>query len=339
MEDAFRFLSPTVSRLISFVFVGIYRHLPGLFRSGYQYSEEHPGVFRQRSGIYRLITAGAERLHGFIRDGGYDTVLCTHVFSALIMTEVLRRYQPALRTAFVATDYTCSPSCAESTLDAYFIPDESLVEEFAGCGIPRDKLIPTGIPIRQAFFLPGDRAAARRELGLAPDCRHLLIMCGSMGCGPIRRLVSLLADRLPENSCVSVICGTNDSLRRSLEQDHAARPQIRVYGYVQNVNAMMDSADLYLTKPGGISTTEAACKRLPMVFVNAVAGCESHNMRYFIQRGAAATAGTPEALADLALRLLEDPAALAEMGAAFQSFADRSPAELIFREVTALPCP
>lgn len=329
MEDAFRFFSPAVSRLISTTFVGIYRHLPGLFRFGYQFSEEHPKVFRQRSAAYRLITAGTEPLYAFLRDGAYDTVLCTHVFTALMMTELLRRHPLVLRTYFVATDYTCSPSCAESRLDFYCIPDESLRAEFVSCGIPSEKLIPTGIPIRREFFLPTDRAAARQRLKLSQDCRHLLIMCGSMGCGPIRTLVSLLARQLPPDCCVSVICGTNDALRRTLMQDHAGNTRIRIYGFVRDVNTLMDSADLYLTKPGGISTTEATCKRLPMVFVNAVAGCESHNMNYFIHRGAAVTAGTPEALAAESLRLLADPAALERMVQAFPDLAEHSPSERI----------
>ena len=69
---------------------------------------------------------------------------------------------------------------------------------------------------------------------------------------------------------------------------------------------MMDSADLYLTKPGGLSTTEAAAKRLPMVFVDAVAGCEEYNLNYFVSIGGAVTADEPEDLARLCIRLIKD---------------------------------
>lgn len=329
MEDAFRFISSGTSSFISFGFVRVYRHLPGLFRFGYRYSEEHPGVFEEKSGIYKMITAGSERLYHFIKDEGYDTVICTHVFSGLITTEILRRYHIPLRTYFVATDYTCSPSCAESELDAYFIPDESLKDDFARCGIPREKLIASGIPIREVFFQFEDTASAKRSIGLKPDCKHLLVMCGSMGCGPIRKLVKLISQILPEDCHISVICGTNYHLRKKLESDHAHQPRIHAYGFIKNIPTMMDSADLYLTKPGGISTTEAGCKKLPMVFVNAVAGCETYNMRFFTGKGAAVTADTLEELAVLTVALLKDRNVLSNMSAAYSGFLEQSPAEFI----------
>ncbi|EJW95705.1 monogalactosyldiacylglycerol synthase, partial [gut metagenome] len=117
--------------MISFGFVRIYRYMPGLFRFGYRYSEEHPGVFKTDSGIYKILTAGADRLHRFIRENGYDAIICTHVFSALIVSEILRRHSLSARTYFVATDYTCSPSCGQSTLDTYFIPDASIAGELS----------------------------------------------------------------------------------------------------------------------------------------------------------------------------------------------------------------
>lgn len=325
MDDAFRFISPWISHMISFGFVRIYRYMPGLFRFGYRYSEEHPGVFKTDSGIYKILTAGADRLHRFIRENGYDAIICTHVFSALIVSEILRRHSLSARTYFVATDYTCSPSCGQSTLDTYFIPDASIAGEFVSCGIPEEKLVASGIPIRRAFFKTMPQAAAKESCGLPPESRHLMVMCGSMGCGPIRTLVRQIAESLPENSHVSVICGTNQRLRKHLDRDHAQTPRVHIYSYVNDIPRMMDSADLYLTKPGGISVTEAAHKHLPMLFVDAVAGCEAYNMRFFIERGTAVTAATAEELAAKAISLMGDEAALNQMKQHF-SYPDHSPA-------------
>lgn len=342
MDDAFRFISPWISHMISFGFVRIYRYMPGLFRFGYRYSEEHPGVFKTDSGIYKILTAGADRLHRFIRENGYDAIICTHVFSALIVSEILRRHSLSARTYFVATDYTCSPSCGQSTLDTYFIPDASIAGEFVSCGIPEEKLVASGIPIRRAFFKTMPQAAAKESCGLPPESRHLMVMCGSMGCGPIRTLVRQIAESLPENSHVSVICGTNQRLRKHLDRDHAQTPRVHIYSYVNDIPRMMDSADLYLTKPGGISVTEAAHKHLPMLFVDAVAGCEAYNMRFFIERGTAVTAATAEELAAKAISLMGDEAALNQMKQHF-SYPDHSPAAEIAAHViragSAIPVP
>jgi len=329
MEDALRFVSPAFSKAMSWGHTRIYRHAPGLFRSGYQYAEVHTGIFTEQASVYKMLTSGTEQLYRFIQEEGFDTIICPHVFSALMVTDILRQHHPKLRTGFVATDYTCSPSCGESTLDAYFIPDSTLEDEFAACGVPREKLIASGIPIRQEFFRPVEKTAARKHLGLPSDGRHLLIMSGSMGCGPIRQLVKLIGEQLPDDCYLSVICGTNYKLRKKLERDHADQPRIHMYGFRKDISTIMDGADLYLTKPGGISTSEAARKKLPMVFVNAVAGCETYNLRYFVQQGSAVTADTPEELAALTLSLLSDADKLDRMSGSFRVVDTRSPAEII----------
>lgn len=329
MEDALRFVSPAFSKAMSLGHIKLYQYAPKLFGWGYQYAEGNTGIFEGQTKIYKMLTSGTERIYQFIQTEGYDTIICTHVFSALMLTDVLRKYCLNLRTCFVATDYTCSPSCEESELDAYFIPDSTLADEFAACGIPREKLIASGIPVRKDFFASVDKSTARKHLGLSPDCRHLLIMSGSMGCGPIRKLVKLLSARLPEDCYISVLYGSNHKLRKKLERDHANRPRIHIDGFRKDLFTIMDSADLYLTKPGGISTSEAAVKKLPMVFVNAVAGCETHNLRFFEELGAAATADTPEELAELTLSLLSNAEQLNKMSASFQKMVSKSPAETI----------
>jgi len=329
MEDALQFVSSAFSKAMSKGHAKIYRHAPKLFGLGYQYAEVHTGLFQEQTGIYKMLTSGTERLYQFIQTEEYDTIICVHAFTALMMTDVLRKSSPNLRTCFVATDYTCSPSCGESELDVYFIPDSKLVDEFADCGIPREKLIVSGVPIRKDFLTPVDRSTARKHIGLPHDCRHLMIMSGSTGSDLIRKLVKLLSTRLPEDCYVSVLCGTNRKLRKKLERDYGDHPHIRFYGFRKDISIIMDSADLYLTKPGGISVSEAAMKKLPMVFINIVAGCETHNLRFFVKQGAAATADTLEELTTLSLTLLSDAEQLSKMSASFRETVSKPPTEII----------
>ena len=93
-EDALRFISPEVSRFISNWHVRIYRHAPGLFRVGYRAAEDHPAQFHEGSALYRYLTQGAEKLCGFIAGSGYDTVICTHTFAALMVSEVVKTHLP-----------------------------------------------------------------------------------------------------------------------------------------------------------------------------------------------------------------------------------------------------
>lgn len=332
-QDALTFISLRTAQLMSRGHSWIYRHAPGLFRWGYQYSEDHPAVFHEDSGIYRFLTVGAERLYTYIAENHFDTIICTHVFSAMILTRILKEHPMDIRTAFVATDYTCSPSTDQSDLEHYFIPDISLSEDYIKCGIPKDRISATGIPVRLAFEKYTERADAKRLLGICANHKHLLIMGGSMGCGPIRRIVQLLSRQIAEDMEVSVICGANSCLEKKLQKMCRKNSSIHVIGYTNQIPLYLDSADLYLTKPGGISVTEAARKNLPMIFVNAVAGCESYNMQFFLKKGAAVTADSPEKLVEECIRILHSPTTRTQMEKAMRGYHLPDGATTIFREI------
>lgn len=319
LADALAFVSKKLSKIISQGHTTLYRHTPGLFRAGYGFAEKHPSLLEEEAAAYKLLTGGTEQLFHYLTDGRYDTVICTHIFSGLLLRQTLKEYPLQLRTGLVATDYTCSPGAAKCELDHYFIPAAALQEEFIAQGVPKEKISPIGIPIRQEFYSRADRRAAKQKLGIAPSRTHLLVMCGSMGCGPMKKLTKLLCMQMDRNMELSVVCGTNEKLKQQLQENFAQETNVHIYGFVQNVTALMDSADLYLTKPGGLSTTEAAAKGLPMVFVDAVAGCEEYNLRYFVSVGGAVTADTPEALVQLCLQLLRDEGRLKTMGAALEN--------------------
>ena len=328
--DALQFISKRASQFISDWHSRIYRHAPKLYKAGYHTAEERTSVFREGTTVYRYLTSGSEKLYHFILDGGYDNIICTHVFPALALTAMLKHHPMPLVTSFVSTDYTCSPSVENSELDYYFIPDISLTEEFVQCGVPREKLIDSGMPVKQAFYQDTDKAAAKAELGLPADHQHLLVMCGSIGCGPIKELTEDLLIRLTPEQELTIVCGANEELFAKLERYFAHDPRIHIHGMVDYVPVLIHSADLFLTKPGGLSTSEAAACGVPMLLMDTVAGCEGHNLNFFLRQGIAVTADTPKHLADLAAALLADPEQLQEMSRAARHRKGDTPSETIY---------
>lgn len=335
IEDALCFISKGASRFISRWHVRMYRYMPWLFKLGYRFSEKHPGGMDDGTLPYRFIGEGTETLCKYIIQNHIDTVICPHVFSAIMVTELRKKY-PSLKikSCFIATDYTCSPGTESIGTDLFFVPDRSVVDR--QLQVRSEQVIASGMPVRACFYERTDKKKARQQLGYAPDGSHLLLMCGSMGCGPMKELASLLADRLGQGQMMTIVCGTNKKLFRWMNKNFHGRNNIHVIEYANNISLLMDSADLYLTKPGGLSTSEAAAKGLPMVLVNAVSGCEEYNLRYFVSSGLADTAAGPEELADLCLRLLSDPERLSAMGEAAQKLPQKNSAELIYASLKAL---
>ena len=312
IKDALAFWSPEKSKLISKGHVLIYRKFPKLFGVSYRFEENHPPKDGDESLIYELVIKGCNSLYEFLQTEKYDAVVCTHVFSAMMMTELKKRRKINIRSYFVATDYTCSPGVNQTAMDAYFIPHKKLIKEFADNGLPMSRIIPSGIPVRRDFYNKTEPQKAKRTLSLPQDKRVALLMCGSMGCGPIKDLAELLPQQLPEDALLVIICGNNVKLYRSLTK-YSLPENVRVIGFTSRMPLYMDAAELILTKPGGLSTTEAAVKGLPMIFIDAVPGCETRNIEFFISNGCADMRDTDIELCDAVCDYLENPEKLKKM--------------------------
>ena len=336
IKDGLEFISPKASRFISWGHSFVYRRLPWLFKCGYGYSERHPAVFYEDSGIYKFMTQGSDRLYEFIRDGHYDCVICPHVFTALMVTDMLKKHPMPLSTCFVSTDYTCSPITKESRLDYYFIPDSSLAADFESGNIPEEKMVESGIPIRQMFYIPCATEEAKMSVDVHPDRRHLLLMCGSMGCGPIKKLFLRLSRQMPDDWEISVICGSNKRLSKNLKSKYSTSKRIHIREFVLDMGTMMDSAELYLTKPGGISVSEACTKGLPMVFIDAVAGCEEYNRIRFVRNGGAKTGADTDELIKICLSLMEDDARRKKMKESLKKAKQMNSSQIIYEKMKEL---
>lgn len=325
--DTLGFLSQRTSEFICNWHTRIYRHLPKLFGSSYGYAENHPAIFADRRLAYRYLASGVRKLRAMLKEQGYDTVICVHVFSALMMTQLLRQQDMPVRTAFVATDYTCSPITGDTLLDLYFIPHQDLVGEFSANNIPREKLIPAGIPVRQVFYDRPSREEARKKLGLPIPSRQVLLMSGSMGCGPLEELTEQISAGMPPDAELTVICGTNTRLVSTLSKKE--RNRVRILSYTQQMSLWLAAADLFLTKPGGLSTTEAATSGTPILFLDTVGGCETRNRQFFASHGWADTADSVADMAERCVSLLRDNQQLEVRSAVLGQAFRRNAAQLI----------
>lgn len=335
--DSLSFISESASQIIGSWHTALYRYLPKVSDAGYKIAESHPELFKEKSLIHKFLVSGSEKLYDYIIAGNYDCIICPHVFSALMVTRLMADHpelKTRLRTAFIATDYTFAPITEETSCDLYFVPDGGLVDLYCANGIPREKLRAiTGIPVRSEFYERIPKAEAKRKLNIPEGSRHVVMMFGSMGCGPIPKLTSELKHRLPQSCILTVICGTNEALKRMLQLLYKDCWNIRIEGFVSDISLLMDSADLYITKPGGLSISEARIKHLPMLLVNAVAGCEQNNLEFMLDKGAAVSAESEEDIAALCASVVIDDEKLEAMSKAFDD--SKAAAEEIYLEMAS----
>ena len=189
----------------------------------------------------------------------------------------------------VETDYTCIPFWEETDCDYYIIPHYELIDEFAAKRIPGERLKPYGIPVRPAFSDKSDRQKARVRCRIPKHAQVYLIMSGSMGFGKIQLFVAeLLRTRIP-GEYVVVICGNNRHLQKILLAEFGKQEGVQILGYTEKIADFMAAADVLFTKPGGLTTTEAAVKGIPIVHTRPIPGCETKNLAFYTERGLSLT--------------------------------------------------
>lgn len=325
--DALGFLSPATSDFVGNWHVRIYKHSPFLFNAGYKIMEKGQDGSDDLTILARLLMKGTDKLIETVENGDYDKVICTHPFSAYMYTLAKREHPLKPKSAFVATDYTCAPPVDKTRMDTYFIPHETLKNSFISCFVPEHKLCPSGIPVRSVFYEKVEKEEAKLVLGIPENKRNVLLACGSMGCGPLKDLAVELAKKLPSDAYLTVICGNNHKLKRKL--DKLKLPQnVRVLGFTGNISLYMDSAEFIITKAGGLTCTEALAKKLPMLLIGVIGGCEKYNRRFFIDGGMAIE--PKRNVADYAVKLFKSPAKLSAMAEAMKKTAPGNSTEQIF---------
>lgn len=320
--DALSFWPKGTNRFICSGHVFLYKHMPKLFGIGYRFFEMasekggekiEEGNPPSNTGLTLLAKRPSEKLYKKICEKQFDVVVSVHVFSSLMMTDIRRYHGNDLPWVFIATDYTCSPGVNACDFDHCFIPSPFLEAEFLSLGVKKELLRPTGIPVKQIFSTRIDQDEAKSKLHLPADKRIVLMMSGSMGCGPIEKTAEAILNILPDDTVLVAICGKNQKLYDYFTSLPQNQKTLFPVGYTKKVPFYMDAADLIVTKAGGLSSTEAATKHLPMVFMDAIPGLEVHNRDFFVNHGFALSGDKPEEIATAIADLLCDPERLAAM--------------------------
>ncbi len=304
------------SQLVSGAYIEMAKRLPHLFGVTYglgravstaeQYLKFH-------SPVYAACAQVVPALEAYLRDRPCDAIAAPHLFPALALTEMRRRGLALPLTAAVATDYTCIPFFQETDCDYILLPGPMCVDEFVRRGLPAEKLVPIGIPVAEEFRRKVGKMESRRMLSLEEDCRWVLVMGGSMGAGQIAQLTRSLLYLMERDVRLAVICGSNEKLFRKLLRSYGGDPRVRPISFTDQVARYMEASDLLYTKPGGVTTTEAAVMGVPMVHMPPIPGCETRNRELFTRSGMSVSARGVLALAVKGRRLLADPERQEEM--------------------------
>jgi processive 1,2-diacylglycerol beta-glucosyltransferase len=320
--DALHYVSKIFQRLYDQTYIAMVRRAPELMGVLYERTDQPWHQPRRRPALDRLNTAPMIRLLKRIQP---DLCVATHFLPAEIIAWLIAKRRLRARNAIVVTDYDVHAMWLCRTVDRYYVAIEEAAEYLARIGVPREKLKVTGIPIDPLFAASLDRAAARKHLGLDAGATVILVAAGGYGIGPVEQLVKdLLALQQPWQ--IVAVAGKSEKIQKRLEElakgagnFPTGSRRLWVAGFTTEMDKYMAAADLMVGKAGGLTTSEALARALPMALVEPIPGQEERNADHLLEAGAAIRCNNLPAAAWKIAGLLGDSARLARMKEAARS--------------------
>jgi len=249
------------------------------------------GVVRLARRWYNGFNARA--LQEFLKKEQFDCIITTQFLSAEVCAYLKRKKLIKSKVICVVTDFDVHRIWVNKGIDIYTAASEYTRNKLIALGVPDSKVFITGIPTDAKFALQPDVQALKEKLGLVKEGLTILIATGSFGMGPIEQLIALLGEYQ-----LLIVCGQNQVLYDRLKR--LSNKNVHVLGLVHNMDELMAVADVMVTKPGGLSISEALVKKLPMIFFSAIPGQEANNIKVLKACGASGDQSSlPEIIATI----------------------------------------
>jgi processive 1,2-diacylglycerol beta-glucosyltransferase len=314
LADLYAQAHPAVDRLVRFIYLKCYTVIPHLYGWVY-YKTKHldsNGLF------FRFLHSfGLNKLRQIIKTEQPDAVINTFPILAMSMLKMRREF--SIPVYNVLTDFEFHARWVHPVIDKYYVATDELKAQVMQTGVAEERIAVSGIPLAPDFAagLP-ERTAAREKLGIDPGQKTVLVVAGAYG---VMRQAERICELLSRGGRLRaiIVCGRNRRLFQRLGQRFGQCPSLTIIGYANNMCELMAAADCIVTKPGGITLSEAITAELPLLLFRPLPGQELDNARYLVQRGAAFLARTPEDLANRLQELLQNEEQLEAMRQAVRS--------------------
>ncbi|SDY18684.1 MGDG synthase family glycosyltransferase [Eubacterium barkeri] len=311
--DAFKESSAALNRIVTKGYKQLVEIAPKLYEQMYhQFNKMTP--FQQN--IFKVMSKVMNpEIVPLIEKERPDLIISTHPF-VTNMLGTLKAHgafnQPVL--SFV-TDYKIHSVYLHPMIDAYVVGSEYTKQTMVERGVSPDIIYPFGIPIRTEFM---DAPSAGSEKGDPAVRGTIMVMGGSMGARQMEKaFVSLMKTK--EKIRIIVVCGNNAKVERDIrflaKVYEPADKVVEIHGFVQNVSQLMDQSEAIITKPGGLTSTEAMVKGIPMIIPYYYPGQEEENTDFLVDSGMAIKVDKVKDLTSLVDFLIENSYIIREMSA------------------------
>ena len=301
--DILDFVPAWLKYVVSEGYVAMARHAPWLWGAFY-WGSDRPGA-QSRAFEWaheRLCRLYLPRLKNLFAANGTEAAIFTHYFGA---SELAKMEAGRIPVYCADTDFESHRFQRGAEFAWSFAGSPNAVRQRLAEGIYN--VSDAGVPIAQKFKNLLSKEEARAKLGLPQDERVILVSGGGIGAGSVFNAAKSLAAL--RGTRVAVICGSNAKLFAQMKGYFRYKENVRIEGFVSNMEDYYAAADAAVMKPGGLSASEALCAGLPMLLIDPVPGQEELNMAYLTSNGAAWPLPRPSRAAESVCALFAGEAA------------------------------
>lgn len=245
---------------------------PDLYGRLYRFSNKDRKQTRLNEIMKRMVH---RRVREIIKEYEPDVVIGCHTFAISIISSLKKRGYYDKKFISIITDFDVHFSYVNEEVDYYITGSDFTGLSLQEKGIPAEKIHCLGIPISPVFYKQQSKPSDESPF-------TILVMGGSMGVDYMEETIEALF-LIKEAVRFIIVCGNNHHLEEKLHKRLNNNPlenSVEVHGFVNNIQEFMDASDLIVTKPGGLTATEAIVKNLPMVVPYYIPGQEEENLDY-----------------------------------------------------------
>ena len=320
LKDALDETPPWFKHWYTSLYFNSVKHTPWLWGASYDLAD-HAFSYQMFGRHLRRMVNGlmGKRLVELLLREKPDAVVSTHFMAPEVIGDLKRAGLIHAFLLTVITDFNPHTFWVNPGTDHYWVMSEEGKLDLERRGVSSEQITAGGIPVSLKFRPAGKKKEIRNREGLDPNRFTIFITSGSFGLGPAKEVLGAL-EEFSKSIQVIVVSGKNEDQYNLLKSLRPSFP-LKVYGFVSNMDELMEASDLMVAKPGGATTSESLAKGVPMIVLAPIPGQEAGNANLLKQRNAAFFLGQSSDIRTIVKGILDYPQVLEEKRRSIQKLA------------------
>ena len=281
--DCMKYVNKAFEKISTTAYKEMAKKMPWAWGKIYSSSQKGPlAHISSKANCFMAI-----KLLKLLREKNPDIVISTHPFGSQMCSYLKRKKKVDFKIATIMTDFKSHDQwlVGADYTDYFFVSNTDMQKELKDKNIDENKVIVTGIPVREEFLIPHNNEQTLNDLEFSNEKKVVLFFGGGefgLGKEMTLNVLECLLSRC-KNAQVIAISGKNEVMKLKFEnlvKKYSREQDVRIFEFTDKVAEYMSIANLVVTKPGGLTSSESLVSHLPMVLINPIPGQEEENAEF-----------------------------------------------------------